>query len=80
MSRTLTRWLALGVLAGAAALAAVPASAQATLDAVKKRGKILCGVSPVAPGFSYADDKGVRRGFDTDLCRAVSAAVFGDPE
>jgi general L-amino acid transport system substrate-binding protein len=80
MSRTLTRWLALGVLVGAAALSAAPASAQATLDAVKKRGKVLCGVSPVSPGFSYADDKGVRRGFDTDLCRAVSAAVFGDPE
>ena len=80
MSKSLTRWLALGLVAGVAALSAVPASAQATLDAVKKRGKILCGVSPVAPGFSYADDKGVRRGFDTDLCRAVSAAVFGDPE
>jgi general L-amino acid transport system substrate-binding protein len=80
MSQSLTRWLALGLVAGAAVLSAVPASAQATLDAVKKRGKILCGVSPVSPGFSYADDKGVRRGFDTDLCRAVSAAVFGDPE
>ena len=80
MSKSLTRWLALGLVAGAAVLSAAPASAQATLDAVKKRGKILCGVSPVAPGFSYADDKGVRRGFDADLCRAVSAAVFGDPE
>src|SRR3954449_1403614 len=57
-----------------------PAHAQATLDAVKKRGKILCGVSPVAAGFSFADDKGVRRGFDVDVCRAVSAAVFGDPD
>ena len=57
-----------------------PAHAQATLDAVKKRGKLLCGVSPVAAGFSFADDKGVRRGFDQDVCRAVSAAVFGDPD
>ena len=80
MPKSLARWLALGLVAGAAALSAAPASAQATLDAVKKRGKILCGVSPVAPGFSYADDKGVRRGFDTDLCRAISAAVFGDSE
>ncbi len=61
-------------------LAAAPAQAQATLDAVKKRGKILCGVSPVSAGFSFADDKGVRRGFDSDVCRAISAAVFGDPE
>ena len=50
MSQSLTRWLALGLVAGAAVLSAVPASAQATLDAVKKRGKILCGVSPVSPG------------------------------
>jgi general L-amino acid transport system substrate-binding protein len=80
MSRKLTQWFAMGVVASVAALCAAPASAQATLDTVKKRGKILCGVSPVAPGFSYADDKGVRRGFDIDICRAVSAAVFGDPD
>jgi general L-amino acid transport system substrate-binding protein len=79
-SKPLTRWLAMGLIAGVAALSAAPASAQATLDTVKKRGKLLCGVSPVAPGFSYADDKGVRRGFDVDICRAVSAAVFGEPD
>ena len=70
----------MGLIAGVAAVSAAPASAQATLDTVKKRGKLLCGVSPVAPGFSYADDKGVRRGFDVDICRAVSAAVFGEPD
>jgi len=80
MSRCLAQWFAMGVVASIAALSAAPASAQATLDTVKKRGKILCGVSPVAPGFAYADDKGVRRGFDVDICRAVSAAVFGDPD
>ena len=79
-SNTLARWLAMGLIAGVAAVSAAPASAQATLDTVKKRGKLLCGVSPVAPGFSYADDKGVRRGFDVDICRAVSAAVFGEPD
>jgi general L-amino acid transport system substrate-binding protein len=78
--RSLARWIALGLIAGVAAVSAAPASAQATLDTVKKRGKILCGVSPVAPGFSYADDKGARRGFDVDVCRAVSAAVFGEPD
>ena len=69
MSKSVARWLAMGLIAGIAAVSAAPASAQATLDTVKKRGKILCGVSPVAPGFSYADDKGVRRGFDIDICR-----------
>ena len=71
----MARWLAMGLIAGVTAISAAPASAQTTLDTVKKRGKILCGVSPVAPGFSYADDKGVRRGFDVDICRAVSAAI-----
>lgn len=79
-SKSMGRWLTMALIAGVAAVAAAPASAQSTLDTVKKRGKILCGVSPVAPGFSYADDKGVRRGFDVDICRAVSAAVFADPD
>jgi general L-amino acid transport system substrate-binding protein len=79
-SKPIARWLAMGLVAGVAALSAAPASAQSTLDTVKKRGKILCGVSPVAPGFSYADDKGVRRGFDVDICRAISAAIFADPD
>lgn len=79
MSKLLTRWLATGLVLGLAAFSAAPASAQATLDTVKKRGKLLCGVSPSSAGFAFADDKGVRRGFDVDICRAVSAAVFGDP-
>jgi general L-amino acid transport system substrate-binding protein len=69
-----------GVLAGLSAAFAAPASAQATLDAVKKRGKILCGVSPSSAGYSFADDKGVRKGFDSDVCRAISSAVFGSPD
>ncbi|NJN47684.1 MAG: amino acid ABC transporter substrate-binding protein [Candidatus Competibacteraceae bacterium] len=51
-----------------------------TLDDVKKRGSIQCGVSTGIPGFSMADDKGVWRGLDVDLCRAVAAAVFGDAD
>nr|WP_210163830.1 amino acid ABC transporter substrate-binding protein [Microvirga flocculans] len=54
-----------------------PASAQATLDAVKKRGKMICGVSQTSAGFAFPDAKGVMQGFDVDICRAVSAAVFG---
>ena len=41
---------------------------------------MLCGVSPSSAGYSYADDKGVRKGFDSDVCRAVSSAVFGAPD
>jgi general L-amino acid transport system substrate-binding protein len=56
------------------------AQAQATLDIIKKRDKILCGVAPSSAGFAFADDKGIVRGFDADVCRAITAAVFGGPE
>ncbi len=80
MSKMITKMVAFGLAAAAFSVFAAPASAQATLEAVRKRGKVLCGVSPTAPGFSYADDKGVRQGFDADVCRAVSSAVFGVPD
>lgn len=80
MSKMITKMVAFGLAAAAFSVFTAPASAQATLEAVRKRGKVLCGVSPTAPGFSYADDKGVRQGFDADVCRAVSSAVFGAPD
>jgi len=58
---------------------AVAASANAaTLDDVKARGHVQCGVSQGLPGFSNADDSGNWTGLDVDLCRGVAAAVFGD--
>src|SRR5690606_33757672 len=54
------------------------AHAGATLDAVKKKGFVQCGISDGLPGFSYADAKGNYLGIDVDICRAVAAAVFGD--
>ena len=54
------------------------AQAGATLDAVKKKGFVQCGISDGLPGFSYADAKGNYLGIDVDVCRAVAAAVFGD--
>jgi general L-amino acid transport system substrate-binding protein len=50
----------------------------ATRDEVVKRGYLQCGVSTGLPGFSNPDDKGNWSGFDTDICRAVAAAVLGD--
>lgn len=50
----------------------------ATLDDVRKRGYLQCGINTGLPGFAAPDDKGVWRGFDVDLCRAMAAAVFGD--
>ncbi len=69
------------VLAAILALAAGrDAAAGVTLDAVKKRGYIQCGVSQGAAGFSLADAAGVFRGLDVDMCRAVAAALFGDAD
>jgi general L-amino acid transport system substrate-binding protein len=60
----------------ALALGAGPGGAQ-TLDAVKQRGSLVCGVSEGVLGFSAPTDKGWA-GFDVDLCRALAAAVFDD--
>ncbi len=68
-------------LATAAGLMAMSqAHAGATVDAVKKKGFVQCGVSTGLPGFSAADDKGNWNGIDVDVCRAVAAAVFGDAQ
>ncbi len=62
-----------------AALAAGAASA-ATLDDVKARGKLNCGVNSGLVGFAAPDANGRWEGFDVALCRGVAAAVLGDPE
>jgi general L-amino acid transport system substrate-binding protein len=49
-----------------------------TLDRVRQRGLLVCGVHPGLPGFAYPDARGQWRGFDVDICRAVAAAVLGD--
>jgi general L-amino acid transport system substrate-binding protein len=59
-------------------LAAQTVFAQSTLDAVRARGFVQCGVNTGLAGFSQPDSKGVWRGIDVDVCRAVAAAVFGD--
>lgn len=49
-----------------------------TLDAIKTRGHLECGVHLGLPGFSFANDKGEWSGLDVDYCRALAAAVLGD--
>ncbi|WP_293901205.1 amino acid ABC transporter substrate-binding protein [Phenylobacterium sp.] len=49
-----------------------------TLEAVRKRGYVACGVHPGLPGFALPDARGAWRGFDVDVCRAVAAATLGD--
>ena len=62
----------------AAVIAAAGMANAATLDDVRKRGNLNCGINTGLAGFAAPDDKGVWRGFDVDLCRAVAAAVLGD--
>src|SRR6476646_5074208 len=58
-------------------LISCPASAQ-TLQKVKQRGTLNCGISQGVLGFSTPDEKGGATGFDADFCRAVAAATLGD--
>ena len=57
---------------------AVTAASAATLDEVKKKGHVQCGVNQGLPGFSSTDDKGNWTGMDVDVCRGIAAAIFGD--
>ncbi|MEJ0069715.1 MAG: amino acid ABC transporter substrate-binding protein [Pseudomonadota bacterium] len=55
-----------------------PARAGATVDAIKSRGVVTCGVNTGVAGFSIPDAKGAWSGLDIDLCRGFAAALFGD--
>ncbi|WP_104203026.1 amino acid ABC transporter substrate-binding protein [Billgrantia saliphila] len=50
----------------------------ATLDDVREQDRVRCGVNAAQPGFSALDENDTYRGLDTDVCRAVAAAVLGD--
>ncbi len=51
-----------------------------TLETVQARGNLICGVNSQVPGFGYVGADGSYSGFDVDYCRAVAAAIFGDPD
>ncbi|MBR2816658.1 MAG: amino acid ABC transporter substrate-binding protein [Reyranella sp.] len=76
----LKKYMAAGAIV--AGLVGVAGTAQAgkDLDAVKARGQLICGVSTGVAGFASADSQGKWTGIDVDVCRAVSAALFGDSE
>ncbi|TWG67550.1 amino acid ABC transporter substrate-binding protein [Aminobacter sp. J44] len=70
-----------GILGSAAmVLMSAAAGSAATLDDVKAKGFVQCGVHTGLAGFAAPDDQGNWKGFDSDFCKAVAAAVFGDPE
>ncbi len=52
----------------------------ATLDQVRQRGQVMCGVNVSLPGFSIQNEAGQWQGMDVDFCRAVAAATLGSSE
>lgn len=68
-----------GLLALAAVLSLGAAAGAQTLAAIKARGTLNCGVSQGLAGFSDRNAQGAWTGFDVDFCKAVAAAVLGDP-
>jgi general L-amino acid transport system substrate-binding protein len=71
---TWCKWIA----ALACGLAAHGAQAGKTLDGIKQRGQLVCGVSSGVAGFSQADSSGQWSGLDVDICRAIAASVLND--
>lgn len=76
----MTRTILKGMIGVAALAMTATAGTAATLDDVKAKGFVQCGVSQGLPGFSNPDSSGNWSGLDVDHCRAVAAAIFGDPE
>ena len=70
--------ISLSALAVASALVAGDASAGKTVDAIKQRGQLVCGVHTGLAGFSAADSQGNWSGLDVDYCKALAAAILGD--
>src|SRR4029078_7957333 len=70
----------LAATAALSCVAASPASAGQTFDAVKAKGFVQCAVNTGLAGFSFADSQGKWTGLDVDLCKAIAVAMFGDAD
>ncbi len=68
------------VLALTLSLGLAPAWAGPTLDKIKQAGTVVCGVNTGLAGFGQPDSQGRYSGFDVDICKAIAAAVLGDPD
>ncbi len=68
----------LSIVLAVLALGVTGVSSAGTLDDVKERGHLQCGINTGLTGFAFTDDAGNWQGFDVALCQAVAAAVFGD--
>ena len=72
----MNRLITIALAAGAVFISS--AATAGTLEDIKKRGHLVCGVNNGVPGFSAPDDKGKMQGIDADVCYATAAAVLGD--
>ncbi len=72
--------LAAAAVATLSVFAAAPAHAGKTLDAIKARGQVICGVNTGLAGFAAADSSGKWSGLDVDVCKALAAATLSDAE
>jgi general L-amino acid transport system substrate-binding protein len=79
LGRAMLRWAIAAYVLTIAGFACA-ATASPTLTAVKVRGSLVCGVNEGLPGFANVDERGIWTGFDVDFCRAIAAAIFGDPK
>ena len=79
MSLRIYRLIAIA-LALLASLTITPAFAGKTLDAIRARGQVICGVNTGLAGFGATDSNGKWSGLDIDICRAIAAATLGDAD
>ena len=76
--KSAVNWMAAAAVALSVAIS-LPAHAGKTLDTMKQRGALVCGVNVGLAGFSAADSQGNWTGLDVDVCKALAAAVLNDP-
>src|SRR5262249_31021450 len=83
MNRSITRVIACAVLAAGAFAFAGPGRAadvkSETIDAIKKRDQLICGVDTGIPGFAFQDSAGKWQGLDGAYCRAIAAPLLSHP-
>ena len=76
--KSAVNWMAAAAVMLSVAIS-LPAHAGKTLDTMKQRGALVCGVNVGLAGFSAADSQGNWTGLDVDICKALAAAVLSDP-
>jgi len=80
ITRTITSAAVVASLVGLSGASWAQEVKSATIDAVKKRGQLICGVDTGIPGFAFQDAAGKWQGLDIAYCRAIATAVLGDPD